>query len=38
MDRNAQIELSVVLDPSHSLILPLPADAGTEPKLLAEGP
>lgn len=33
------LEHSVALDPSHSLTLPLPADAGSESKLLlAEAP
>lgn len=39
MDRKLTLGLSVVLDPSHSLTLPLPAHAGSEPKLLlAQGP
>lgn len=39
MDEMRTLGLSMVLDPFHSLTLPLPADAGSEPKLLpAEGP
>lgn len=34
MDEMLTLEHPVVLDPSHSRTLPLPADAGSEPNLL----